>query len=156
MIGNIGYERRLQALERRAREIGYGVPSPLTAFSAGLYQGGSIACTVSFAVYMISGKWMVAQAFVQATAGGVAGNTIALTGLPFPPLYYDTAIGSIEIKDQSAGIWYSGVARCQGGFGSGLYVFGISDANNNTMGISPAVTIAAGDQVCISISTPIA
>ena len=156
MIGNIGYERRLQALERRLREISNGSPviEPIS-FTPGLYQGGAVTCTVTYARYSVNGRIMACQAMVVATAAGTAGNTIALTDIPYAPKYADVPIGIVELKDASAGTWYSGIARTQSGFGSGKYVWGIESGSNNSIGINPAITIAIGDVFSIKIEAEI-
>jgi hypothetical protein len=150
MIGNIGYERRLQALERRAREIGYGVPEKAQSFTPSLYQGGAVSSTILVARYSLDQKTVHVVARLQATGAGTAFATIAVADLPAQPLYHDTPFGMLEVYDASAGRWYSGPARTQAGFGGGLYAWGIASGAANVMGSdTPAIALANGDIVSL-------
>lgn len=138
---------RLDTLEQgRATEA----PGIWQDFTAGLFQGAVVTATIVFARYELQGKTVRVHARLTATGAGVGGgNTLALTGLPVAPLYHDTPFGLIEVRVAATGIWHSGGARTQAGFGSGQYVFGIVSGVANVIGINPAITLASGDIVSL-------
>lgn len=139
MIGNIGYERRLQALERQAREIGYGVPTPETDWTPALVQGVSVASTPSYARYRIIGKVCKAWMRVSSTGAGTAGQIIYVSGLPTPA----TGVSAVVVGTVQA---YAGANHSIGGAffdGSGR-VYGIVDGSNDGIGANPAITLAVG------------
>lgn len=140
---------RLSTLEEgRATEA----PGIWQDFAAGLFQGVVVTSTLvgGFARYELQGKTVRVQAKVIATGAGTAFATIAISGLPFAPLYHDAPLGVLEVFDASAGRWYSGPARTQAGFGSGLYAWGIASGAANVMGSdTPAIALANGDYVSL-------
>lgn len=139
MTGNIGYERRLQALERRMREISAGVPiSGWVTFTPGLYQGGVVASTISYARYCVIGKLLIAQARLSATAAGTATNSIQITGLPIARVTTTTMSGEFQVY---TGTHYIGAAEVGGG---GTSAVGIISGNTNAIGITPAITLSSG------------
>jgi hypothetical protein len=142
MIGNMGYERRLQALERRAREIGYGVPGLWSAWTPVLDQGGVVTATISHARFERTLNRVTASFILTATGAGTPGNRVVVTGLPasFPTL--SLSIGSFTVLDAGT-VWYAGSIFSISGPGVEFYVSG----NASQLGYSPAYTIAAGDVI---------
>lgn len=137
--------RRLDTLEEgRATEA----PGIWQDFTAGLWQGGVVPSTIIFARYELQGKTVRVQAMVSSTGAGVAANTIGLTGLPFAPLYHDAPFGILELTDAAPGAWYSGPARTKLVFGP-TTAWAIMNGSNSTIGINPAITLAAGDIVAL-------
>lgn len=145
---------RLKELERQRETEAPGI---WQAFTAGLFQGAVVTSTTVFARYQITGKTVKVHARLTATGAGTAFATIALTGLPFAPLYHDAPMGLIEVFDASAGRWYSGPSRTQAGFGGGLYAWGIASGAANVMGSdTPAIGLANGDIVSLFATYEIA
>lgn len=88
MIGNIGYERRLQALERRAREIGYGVPTPSMPWTPFFFGDGGVGGTFTYSSqagrYRRIGDICIVNGMVAISAIAVAPTgSMHIAGLPF-------------------------------------------------------------------------
>ncbi len=98
MIGNIGYERRLQALERRAREIGYGVPNPAASWTP-TFIGSGTPGTFTYASQ--SGRYVRVGDFCFIT------GVVAISAIPVAPT------GNVRI----GGLPYAAIANSAISFG---------------------------------------
>lgn len=144
MIGNIGYERRLQALERRAREIGYGVPTPATAWTPQLWQNGTqLALTLDSAAYVISGPLVFVHARFTVNAVGAVG-LMEIRNLPFACLY--SCIGG-ETVVFTGGVNRVGATRMTAGSTTTVMTI---DNQASDFGVAPAIALAVGDGVRMS------
>jgi len=88
MIGNIGYELRLQALELKARSIGSGAPSPETSWTPFFFGDGGTAGTFTYASqvgrYTRMGQLCFIHGVVAISAITVAPTgTMYIAGIPF-------------------------------------------------------------------------
>lgn len=103
MIGNIGYERRLQALERRAREIGYGVPNTAASWTPN-FGGSGTPGTFTYGAqsgrYVRVGDLCFIEGIVQITAITVAptGN-MRIWGMPFTAVAINSGISFVYISN---------------------------------------------------------
>ena len=121
------------------------------AYTPTLTQGVGVAKTINYARYCQIQKTVFVQVRVTATGGGL-GGTISLSLPTLLPSDQFRTMGVMWIYDASTGLFYQGVANP----GSNVVV-GYAQGSNNNMGAnSPAITIAAGDQISFSVMYEIA
>lgn len=143
MIGNIGYERRLQALERRAREISYGVPGIWSAWTPVLGQNGVVTSTPDGACrYCRIGNLVIASFRIVATASGDPNQIVNMAGLPAQFLHSGArAVGSFTFYKSATNTFYDGSILP---FGTTDLIFS-TDGSTNYFGASPALTVQNND-----------
>lgn len=144
MIGNIGYERRLQALERRAREIGYGVPTPQTTWTPQLWQNGTqLTYTLDYAVYAVFGQLVFAATRLTVGTAGAAG-LMEIRGLPFASEF--SCIGG-ETVVFTGGVNRIGATRITAASTSAVMTI---DNSAGDFGVDPSTALAVGDGIRMS------
>lgn len=142
MIGNIGYERRLQALERRMRDISSGVPL-FTAFTPVLTQGVAITLTGASVGYeLLTNNFYMVAFLCACNSAGTAANSIRLSGFSKSLLFTGAGLGSFHVSD-SGTTNYTGTSYAL----SATEIVFLTNATGDLLGISPAYTIAANDSV---------
>lgn len=143
MIGNIGYERRLQALERRAREIGYGVPR-FGSWTPELWQNGAqLSITLDSALFLAVGPLVFLHArFIVAAAGAI--GLMEIRNLPYQAAY--SCIGG-HTNVFNGGVNRVGATRISTGTTVSLMTI---DNQPSDFGTAPAVALAIGDGVRMS------
>lgn len=82
MIGNIGYERRLQALERRMRDISYGVPGIWDTWTPSITQGVALGASALSGEYVVIGKLVIVGYSITLNSAGTAGQPVVIGSLP--------------------------------------------------------------------------
>lgn len=143
MIGNINYERRLQALERRAREIGYGVPQ-YGSWTPELWQNGSqLTITLDAAAYLVNGPLVFLHARFTVGSAGSAG-LMEIRNIPFAAA--NSCIGG-ETNVFTGGVNRIGATRISAGTTVSLMTI---DNQASDFGIAPATALAVGNGIRMS------
>lgn len=145
-LDNMGYERRLQALERFAREIrgDRGATAP-AAWTPQLYQNGNITSTNTVSRYSLIGNLAFVQFRIVATAAGTAGQAIEIRNIPVTPLYganlVGAGVGAYKITGSTVYICSLQMNN------TGPAIKFLSDGVVNYIGITPSFAISSGDSV---------
>ncbi len=114
------------------------------AYVPTLTQGVVVTKTVEYAKYWKAGRWTTIQVSLGITSAGTAGQPVII-GMPtgFDTLNF-RSIGSGELFDASAGLWYVGTAKRQGVGLMSIQASGVA----SVLGTSAfTAALAAGDVV---------
>ena len=144
MIGNIGYERRLQALELRAREIGDGTPGQPQSWTPQLWQNSSqLDIVLDTAVYIALGELVFVHARFTVDSAGSAG-LMEIRNLPYSAAY--SCIGG-ETVVFTGGVNRIGATRITSGTSVALMTI---DNQAGDFGVAPATALAVGNGIRMS------
>lgn len=114
-----------------------------------LTQGVTVTKTVSQARYCQFQKTIIGQLSLSVTSAGTAATAVAI-GLPIAVQTGTPMVGSGYIYDASTNVIYNCTFSGNASIINGLYQTGFN------FGVSPAITLAAGDQLAIQFSYEIA
>jgi hypothetical protein len=127
--------------------------SAWTTFSMGVSQGGaSITTSTSYGAYLIVGKRVTVSGYLILTAvsGAVAGSTIIVTSLPFPPKTVGSYMTVGTFSYLRSGITViSGV--CILAANPQITFNAFNGAGGAMMGASPSFAVAVNDQISFTI-----
>ena len=114
-----------------------------------LTQGVTVTKTVSQARYCQFQKTIIGQVLLNVTSAGTAATAVAI-GLPFAVRTGTPMVGSGYIYDASTNVMYNCTFSGNASIINGFYQTGFN------FGVSPAITLAASDQLSIRFTFEVA
>ena len=114
-----------------------------------LTQGVTVSKTVVQARYCQFQKTIIGQVLLNVTSAGTAATAVAI-GLPFAVRTGTPMVGSGYIYDASTNVMYNCTFSGNASIINGFYQTGFN------FGVSPAITLAASDQLSIRFTFEVA
>lgn len=118
-----------------------------TPYTPTLTQGATVTKTVTRAVSTKVGRTVTVQYSLVATSAGTAANLV-MVGLP-EATAADGQIGVAYILDANTNVRYVLTAYT---FGTAMIFQNDASTGGNSFGVSPAITLASGDQIAGAIT----
>lgn len=116
-----------------------------TSYTPTLTQSGAVTKTVTYAKYVLAGKWVTVQIKLAVTGSGTASNAIVI-GLPVAGTGAGLPVGSGWVFDSSASALYKGVANLVGT--TSLQLYYAADTSQSSLGATGmTAALASGDEV---------
>ncbi len=119
-----------------------------TSYTPTWTQSAAITKTVNYAKYNQVQKTVWVSMSMAATSAGTAANAIAVSLPVTAATSLSVAIGSGSFYDSSPAGHYAGAAILLSSTTVGLYT---SASTTGAVGVTPAVTVASGDQIFLSL-----